>query len=82
MIVFLENILIYSASKDNHFKHLMQVFDLLHSHKLYRKQSKCEFLKTKIHYLVHVISAQGVQMDMNKVNAIMHWPRPHNLEEL
>ena len=58
------------------------MFDLLRSHKLYGKQSKCEFLKTEIHYLGHVISAQGVQMDMTKVNAIMHWPHPTNLEEL
>ena len=82
VIVFLDNILIYSASKEDHFKYLTQVFDLLCSHKLYGKQYKCEFLKTKIHYLGHVISAQGVQMDMTKVNAIMHWPRPTNLEEL
>ena len=83
VIVFLDDILIYSASKEDNFKHLSQVFDLLRSHKLYGKQSKCEFLKTKIHYLGgHVISAQGVKMDMTKVNAIMHWPRPNNLEEL
>ena len=82
MIVFLDNILIYSASKEDNFKHLMKVFDLLHSHKLYGKQSKCEFLKTKLFYLGHVISAQGVQMDMTRVNAIMHWPHPTNLVEL
>ena len=82
VIVFLDNILIYSASKEDHFKHLTKVFNLLRSYKLYGKQSKCEFLKTKIHYLGHVISVQGVQMDMTKVNAIMHWPHPTNLEEL
>ena len=57
----------------------MQVFDLLCSHKLYGKQSKCDFLKTKIHNLGHVIFVQGVQMDITKVNAIMHWPHPTNL---
>ena len=82
VIAFLDNILIYTASKEYHFLHLTKVFDLLRSHKLYGKQSKCEFLKIEIHYLGHVISAQGVQMDMTKVNAIMHWHRPTNLEEL
>ena len=60
VIVFLDDILIYSASKEEHLEHLTKVFDLLRSHKIYGKQSKCEFLKTKIHYLGHVISAQGV----------------------
>ena len=82
VIVFLDDILIYSASKEEHFEHLTKVFDLLRSHNLYGRQSKCEFLKTEIHYLGHVISAQGVQMDITKVNAIMHWPCPNNLEEL
>ena len=82
VIVFLDGILIYNTTKDNHFKHLKQVFDFLRSHKLYGKQSKCDFLKSEIHYLGHVISAQGVQMDMTKVNSIIHWPHPTNLEEL
>ena len=82
VIIFLNDILIYSSTKEEHFKHLKQVFDLLCSHKLYGKKSKCDFLKNEIHYLGHVIFAQGFQMGMTKVNAIMHWPHPKNLEEL
>ncbi|MCO5548924.1 hypothetical protein L7F22_002387 [Adiantum nelumboides] len=51
-------------------------------HNLYAKESKCDFLKTEIQYLGHVISSQGVHMDMFKVDAIVHWPYPTNLEEL
>ena len=58
------------------------MFDLLREHKLYAKESKCDFFQTKIHYLGHVIFAQGIQMDMAKVNAILHWPHPTNLAEL
>ena len=82
MIAFLDDILIYSSTEEEHFKHLKQVFDLLCSHKLYGKQSKCNFLKTKIHYWRHVIFSQGVQMDMTKVNAIMHWPHLENLKKI
>ena len=69
-------------TEEDHLEHLRLVFDLLREHKLYAKESKCEFLQTEIHYLGHVISAQGVQMDMSKVEAIAHWPHPTNLEEL
>ena len=82
VIVFLDDILIYSKTEEDHLEHLRLVFDLLREHKLYAKESKCEFLQTEIHYLGHVISAQGVQMDMSKVEAIAHWPHPTNLEEL
>ena len=82
VIVFLDDILIYSATKEEHLTHLKKVFDLLREHKLYAKESKCDFFQTKIHYLGHVISTQGIQMDMAKVNAILHWPHPTNLEEL
>ncbi|MCO5600686.1 hypothetical protein L7F22_054801 [Adiantum nelumboides] len=58
------------------------MFDFLREHNLYAKESKCEFLKKEIHYLGHVISLQGVHMDMSKVDAIVHWPHPTNLEEL
>ena len=82
MIVFLDDILIYSAIQEEYIQHLNMVFDLLREHKLFAKESKCEFLKIHIHYLGHVISSKGIAMDMTKVNAILHWPHPRNLEEL
>ena len=57
MIVFLDDILIYSAFEEEHLQHLKLVFELLRKHALYAKESKCEFFQTKIHYLGHVIFA-------------------------
>ncbi|MCO5557030.1 hypothetical protein L7F22_010585 [Adiantum nelumboides] len=82
VIVFLDEILIYSSTEEDHLEHLKKVFDLLRVHNLYAKENKCDFIKTEIQYLGHVLSPQGVQMDISKVNAIVHWPHPTNLEEL
>ncbi|MCO5579599.1 hypothetical protein L7F22_033456 [Adiantum nelumboides] len=82
IIVFLDDILIYNSTEEDHLEHLKKVFDLLREHNLYAKESKCDFLKTEIQYLGHVISSQCVHMDMSKVYAIVHWPHPTNLEQL
>ncbi|WP_208972667.1 hypothetical protein, partial [Escherichia coli] len=58
------------------------VFQLLREHKLYAKESKCEFFKTEIHYLGHIITNDGIMMDPEKVEAIVKWPHPTNLTEL
>ena len=81
-IGFLDEILIYSRSKEEHCEHLRKVFDLLRDHKLYPKERKCEFFKTEIHYLGHIITNKGIMMDLHKVEAIMRWPHPKHLEEL
>ena len=49
---------------------------------MYAKDSKCEFFKTEIHYLGHIISNEGIRMDPEKVDAILKWPHPGNLQEL
>ena len=82
VVVFLDDILIYSRSKEEHLEHLRLVFNLLRANQLYAKESKCDFCKTEIHYLGHIISANGLQMDPSKVEVILHWPHPKNLEEL
>ena len=82
MIFFLDDILIYSKTQEEHIKHLKMVLDLLREHQLSAKERKCEFLKTEIHYLGHVLSSKGVDMNATKVHAISHWPPSKNLEEL
>ena len=81
VVVFLDGILVYSHSKE-HLDHLCLVFELLWVHKLYAKESKCEFFKEQVYYLGHIISNKGIMMDPNKVDAIVQWPHPTNLEEL
>ena len=49
---------------------------------MFAKESKCEFFKTEVHYLGHIISHEGIMMDPSKVEAILNWPHPNNLEKL
>ena len=82
IVVFLDDILIYRRSPQEHLEHLRKVFDLLRESKLYAKESKCDFFKTKIHYLGHMIFAEGLKMDPAKIEVILQWPHPRNVEEL
>jgi hypothetical protein len=65
-----------------HDKHLRLVLQCLGDHKLYGKLSKCSFYQSKIHYLGHVISDEGIAMDPTKFEVIMEWPAPTNIKEV
>jgi hypothetical protein len=80
--VFIDDILIYSRMMEEHDEHLRLVLQCLREHKLYGKLSKCSFYQSKIHYLGHVISGEGIAMDPAKVEAIMEWPAPTNVPEV
>lgn len=71
MLVFIDDILIYSKTLDDHVAHLKQVFEILQEHKLYIKFSKCAFAQHTIVYLDHVISDKGVAIDPSKIAAIL-----------
>jgi hypothetical protein len=79
VIVFLDDILIYSKSKEDHEKHMRMVLQVLRKHKLYAKLSKCIFYQKKIHYLEHIISAKGIAMDPEKIEVIRRWKTPKNV---
>ena len=78
-VVFVDDILIYSQSEREHEDHLRIVLQLLRDHYLYAKFSKCEFWLTKVRFLGHVVSASGVSMDPEKVEAVMGWERPKSV---
>ena len=80
--VFIDDILIYSRTMEEHDEHLRLVLQCLREHKLYGKLSKCSFYQSRIHYLGHVISGEGVSVDPAKVEAIMEWPAPTNVTEV
>jgi hypothetical protein len=82
VIVFLDDILVYSKSEEEHEKHLRMVLQVLREHKLYAKLSKCIFYQKKIHYLGHIISAAGIEVDPEKIEAIRGWPTPKNVTEV
>jgi hypothetical protein len=82
VIVFLDDILIYSKTAEEHRQHLRQVLQLLRQHRLFGKLSKCDFWNQRISFLGHIVTPQGIQMDPEKVSAIETWPAPSNLHEL
>jgi hypothetical protein len=76
VLVFFDDILIYSSSWADHLCHLRAVFTILQQHRLFVKRSKCAFGERSIAYLGHVISDAGVAMDPAKVQAVSAWPQP------
>ena len=79
VVVFIDDILIYSKMKEEHDEHLQIILQVLREHKLYAKFSKCEFFKDKIQYLGHVISKEGISVDPDKINEIIEWLVPKDV---
>ncbi|MCO5547717.1 hypothetical protein L7F22_001168 [Adiantum nelumboides] len=82
VLVFFDNILVYSKNKTDHEDHLRKVLDILREHKLYAKLSKCTFFSPKIVYLGFILSENGISIDPAKVQDIVDWPVPTNSNEL
>ncbi|KAL5563785.1 hypothetical protein UlMin_033532 [Ulmus minor] len=82
VIVFIDDILIYSKTKEEHDEHLRITLRTLEEHKLYAKFSKCEFWLDKVHFLGHVVSKDGVSVDPAKIEAVSKWPAPTNVTEI
>ena len=82
MVVFIDDILIYSKSHMEHWEHLRIVLQTLRTHQLYAKQSKCEFWPNGVSFLGHVISKEDVQVDPKKVEVVSNWSRPTNVTEI
>ena len=76
LLVFFDDILIYSKIWEEHLKHLDEVLEILEEQLLYTKMSKCEFGMKEMLYLGHIISVEGVQVHMEKIRAILDWPKP------
>jgi len=82
VIIYLDDILVYSKTKDEHVQHLRNVLSKLREHKLYAKIVKCEIMKNVVEYLGHFISDQGISVDKRKIEAVRNWPTPSNVSEL
>ena len=82
VLVFFDDILIYSKTWSEHLQHVRAVLQVLRDNSLFLKKSKCIFAEEKVHYLGHVISVAGVAMDESKVDAIQAWPVPKTLRAL
>nr|GFC97711.1 putative reverse transcriptase domain-containing protein [Tanacetum cinerariifolium] len=82
IIVFIDDILVFSKSKEEHDDHVRTVLQTLRQEKLYAKFSKCEFWLSSVAFLGHIVSAEGITMDPAKVEAITKWPRPTSVTEV
>ncbi|GJP33591.1 hypothetical protein CLOM_g18114 [Closterium sp. NIES-68] len=82
VIIYLDDILIYSTTREQHLKDLEAVFQWLQQHRLITKGSKCEFLKQELEFQGHVISTEGIQIDPKKLWVIQEWRPPTNLQQL
>ncbi|XP_028807167.1 uncharacterized protein LOC114761882 [Neltuma alba] len=82
VVIFIDDILIYSKDEEEHKQHLRIVLQLLREHKLYAKLSKCEFWLKEVKFLGHVVSAEGVSVDPSKIDAVLKWDRPQSVTEI
>jgi hypothetical protein len=82
VVVFINDILVFSETEEEDDKHLRLVLEKLRSNKLYVKFSKCEFWLTKVTFLGHVISAGGVSVDPGKVKDVLNWMPPTTASEI
>lgn len=82
VLVFMDDILIYSTNLEEHLVLLQQVFDILHQNKFYIKKSKCFFAQPTVEYLGHIILAEGVATDPTKIAAVQNWPTPKTVKQL
>ena len=82
VVVFIDDILVYSKTKDEHEEHLRIVLQTLRKNKLYANFDKCDFYQKEIQYLGHVISAEGIIIDPEKTKSIMEWLVPKDVADI
>ncbi|GJW76562.1 putative reverse transcriptase domain-containing protein, partial [Tanacetum coccineum] len=82
VIVFIDDILVYSKSKDEHEVHLRLVLELLKKEELYAKFSKCEFWLQEVQFLGHVVNQNGIHVDPSKIEAVKNWKAPTTPSEI
>jgi hypothetical protein len=82
VLVFFDDILIYSKTWQAHLTHVDQVLHILSQHKLFLKHSKCAFGTSKVEYLGHIVRKDGVWVDPKKIEVMKDWPHPKTLKIL
>jgi hypothetical protein len=82
VLVFIYDILFYSKNREEHEEHLRLVLQVLREHQPYAKYNKCEFFEKQVHDLGHVISKEGVAVDLDKIRSIMEWTTPKDVSNI
>lgn len=82
VLIFFDDILIYSSCLTDHVQHLREVFEIIRGQALFAKRSKCNFAVERVEYLGHFISVEGVSTDPANWEAVAKWPTPQNIKQL
>lgn len=82
VLVFFDDILVYSSDLEKHLNHLEVVLKLLEENQLYARSSKCTFAADSVEYLGHIISGKGESMDSAKISNMVSWPKPDSIKAL
>ena len=80
--ICLDDILIFSKTREDHIAHIKIVLDTLRRAKLYAKMSKCGFFKHEVRFLGHVVGREGIRVDPTKVAVITSWPDPRSVADV
>ena len=81
-MVFIDNILVYSKTREGYATQLRVVLQTLREHQLFAKWEKCEFWMIEMKFLGHLVSQEGISVDLANVDAILQWERPKNVMEI
>ncbi|CAO2168955.1 unnamed protein product [Urochloa humidicola] len=82
VIIFIDDILIFSKTEEEHAEHIRIILQRLRDHHLYAKFSKCEFWLSRVPFLGHILSENGIEVDASKVDDVLNWKQPKNVREV
>ena len=82
VMVFIDDILVYSKDREDHDTHLLVVLKTLRKEQLYAKMSKCEFWLREVSFLRHIVSEEGIRVDPSKIEVILEWKPPRNVTKV
>lgn len=82
MVVFIDDIIIYNRSWEEHLQHIQEVLTILQKNQFHVKMAKCSFAKQQLTYLGHIVSAQEVATNPSKIKTVQEWPQPQNVKDL
>ena len=82
VVVFIDDILVYSKDRENHDTHLRVVLETLRKEQLYVKLRKCEFSLNEVSFLGHIVSKERIRVDPNKIKVVVEWKPPRNVTEV
>ena len=82
VVVYFDDILIYSKSLEEHLEYLRQLFSILREQRLFANFNKCDFCADRIIFLCYVVTKDGIEIDKNKIEAIISWPIPSSIHDV